>query len=445
MYAILLIFFPLCIFNFQIISFNRKPLEDNFNQTIDFNQTRPYYTEMEIGNPPQIVKLNLGLQTFSYYILSSKSPELKKNKNLSSYDPNSSNTFELDEYIQKYLDKELEEGGYCYDDFKIGNSSKVNIPFLLAMGLAYISRLKINAGILGLAPEKPTNMAYTPISFLSEIKGKKLIESKIFFFDFSNEDKNKGEMIIGVLPESYNNNTYSQKILKPLNIGVEGADLIWGFPLNELFYGNEDLNIGLHFKIIFNLEEWMITGPIEFNTTIYERFFKEHLDNQRCQIYFTKSYSYYVCDKNINTDNFKPLNFFNKELQYNFTFTDKDLFFIFKDKLIFKVQFPTEYTVRRKWIFGSTFLSKYTVLFNQEAKTLGFYLDSENKSNIKPYRKNKSAIIILSILLFISISSLVATFWYIHRMRKLNRKKRATEIEDDFYYELGNKNTKNIS
>lgn len=432
----LLFYFPFYILSQKIIPIFRKPINMNYGAFPNFGDYRPFYSEISVGNPSQNLKLNVNLQTYSYYFMSSRSSELKENEDLSSFDLDNSTSVETDEYIEEYLDVGITIAAFCYDYISIGNFPQINLPFVLVMELGYGHKLKSNAGILGFAPDKATSLPYYPISFLSETRAKGIIESKTFFFKFSENDPNKGEIIVGVLPEYYDNITYDVNYFKDVDIEREATDLIWGIQVNSLYYGNEDLNIGLYFKIAFDLDDWMITGPLDFNSTIYEKFFMSLINQQKCEVYSTKDYSFYTCSKDTDISGFKPIYLYNEKLDYNFTFTSKELFFNYNNKIVFAVKFPRQYMGYRKWSFGSIFLSKYKVLFDQENKKLGFYLNTESNDDPIIEPKTNLNFYILCFIFIVSLFVLAAALWYVYKTKKIKRKRRAMEIEDDFFYEL---------
>ena len=158
---------------------------------------------------------------------------------------------------------------------------------------------------------------------------------------------------------------------------------------------------------------------------LINEFFSKYIENKICfkeNINELGSYlHYFYCNKSVNLSEFKPFNFTINEFNYNFTLTADDLFLDIGDKYLFLMSFGGFGDL----ILGYPFLKKYQVVFNQNTKTIGFYLNyNEKKSN-----KNSKItiyIIIISILSIVFISLLVSAI--LLYMKKKNNKKNATEL-----------------
>ena len=80
--------------------------------------------------------------------------------------------------------------------------------------------------------------------------------------------------------------------------------------------------------------------------------------------------NYFYCNKNVDLSGFKPFVFTINEFNYNFTLTKDDLFLDVGDKYVFMMAFGGF----SELILGYPFLKKYQLIFNQNTKTVGFYL-----------------------------------------------------------------------
>ena len=98
------------------------------------------------------------------------------------------------------------------------------------------------------------------------------------------------------------------------------------------------------------------------------------------------------------------------------------------------------------WKFGEIFLKKYYIVFNQDEKTVGYYLNMEEEK--KPKNKGNnfgekntqsiySILIVIAILIFMFVGSI---FLVIYFNNKKYRKKKANELDDEYNYEpsIGN-------
>jgi hypothetical protein len=179
--------------------------------------------------------------------------------------------------------------------------------------------------------------------------------------------------------------------------------------------------------------------------------------NNKCIERNTSTYEigafyYYVCDGDININNFPTLYFKSKNLQYIFQLTKDDIFIKVKNKIYFLIIF--EFSRTNTWVLGKPFLNKYLFSYNYDAKTISFYNEnlleeSENNNNNNDNNNNKKYII-LFIIIVLSLIALVLGFIigrYIYYKRK---NKRALELDEslnnNYIDEEGkNKEKKDIS
>ena len=91
--------------------------------------------------------------------------------------------------------------------------------------------------------------------------------------------------------------------------------------------------------------------------------------------------------KNIN------LNFYHKELHFNFSFNCDDLILEKDNGYYFLIAF--EYGFQSNWKFGFPFFKKYHFIFNHDSKIMGFYCPnrcSDNMEDNENYNKSKDNI-----------------------------------------------------
>ena len=107
-----------------------------------------------------------------------------------------------------------------------------------------------------------------------------------------------------------------------------------------------------------------------------------------------------------------------------FEFNYNDLFDEYHNKIYFLVAF----TKATNWRIGKQFFKKYTVVFNQDKRTIGFYKNSKNNVNF-------SLKLILLIILGIIIIFLLINIKYKKSLNLFKSKRiKANELEDDISY-----------
>ena len=149
-------------------------------------------------------------------------------------------------------------------------------------------------------------------------------------------------------------------------------------------------------------------------------------------------------------NNFPPLYFkmnqFNKifELNYNDLFQEKN------GKIYFLITFSE--TPQNYFEIGKIFLKKYTFTFNQDSKTIGYYLKTKDSNNSEPdnglfFTKTSFIIIVVCVLIAFSVIGFFVGKYVYEKFRK----RRMNELDDIYEYKpeendsIVDKNTSNNS
>ena len=173
-----------------------------------------------------------------------------------------------------------------------------------------------------------------------------------------------------------------------------------------------------------------IVAPLSF-FNVYEKFFSKN----KCYGNYNgdeddKNYIYFYCEENVDITKFENIYLTTKNKEMNFVLDYNDLFLKIDNYYYFLILFNEDIN---DWILGHIFLNKYTIVFNPEKKTIGWYYDSNMDDNLD-IKKNNNAIVIFIILsiifLFVIIGLLVYIFYYRPKYRKI----RPNELEENFDY-----------
>ena len=169
------------------------------------------------------------------------------------------------------------------------------------------------------------------------------------------------------------------------------------------------------------------------------KFFNKYISENLCfkEIYGIEKNIFYYCKnrKEVDITKFNEISFKNVQLETNFVFDYKDLFY-YKDDLIFFLIIFREVDIN-SFRLGQIFLKKYNLVFNQDKKTIGYYSlgdkirEKEEKIDNKNYRNNFSITNILLILILFCLIFIAIVFY----KKRIQRKMRANELEDQFQYE----------
>jgi len=205
---------------------------------------------------------------------------------------------------------------------------------------------------------------------------------------------------------------------------------------NNICYGNNEIN-GTN-STRFNFNSALIISPFQFKELINNLFFNKKIQNNKCfieEFKTRKEYSYYYCINNKEMKNdikkMESLKFIVKKENFTFEIKSEQLWYEYKDKLYYLILVPkNSEIINVEWILGQPFLKNYDLIFDKDSKTLGLY-KQKNSSN-KKKTNNNYLLIILIIFVIILISCLILIIIYL--IKKIPRKKRANELNEEYDY-----------
>ena len=285
-------------------------------------------------------------------------------------------------------------------------------------------------------------------NFITQLKKQDKINSYVFSIKYNNDDQ--GEIIIGDLPHEYSPEKYSPNnyFFDTVAITTE-PPFNWHFTYDKCSYGEELIDEANMVKLSIDF------GFIKGNTNLKKNLEKNFFEQNSCNKNQINDYDIYYCRKDA-IKNFKPITF---ELQSKycpiitnakFEFTYEDLFVqdsTDKDRYYFQIIFKSD-GLYYNWVFGKPLFKKYQMVFDQDKKTYGFYLQLNNNinnketiiENNKTNASTKISWILVVVLFLVSLGLLYA----LHKLLpKLPRKLKANELEENFSYEANNKSKYN--
>ena len=310
------------------------------------------------------------------------------------------------------------------------------------------------------------------LSFVDEIKKNdntvKTYTWSINYYDINNIKDFDGEIIIGIEPQDYHPSIYNENNYITINNYIDEDSYYfpmfenseYGIQFNSIYFyinnNNSSKNIikcinPTSMEGLFNFDKGMIQSPEEYFILIKNNFFNKY-SNICKEIYFSNIYNYrtFVCEKNkLNEDefykNFPTLYFKHVELNYIFELTAKDLFKEENNKIYFMI-FSSDV---ENWHFGEIFMKKYFFSFNQNKKSISFYFNNikNEEKNDKTDEGNTDTISNLGIIflcvgiVLIIINGIIFGICIYKNKCRINRRKRANELNDDNYDYLTDDNS----
>lgn len=391
--------------------FPKEPTREQIIENFFYNNLT---TEILVGTPPQKFNLLIQIREYSTVILSESCPSEPavtkfKEKESSSFKP---------EYlgeVQTYAIDTYSNGYSAFDQAQIGELT-YDIQFILALN----SSLRTNSGIIGLNPNNPKGIILKGNNLINNLKKKDLIES--YAFTIKMKDTNQGEVIIGKYPHFYDKKFKRENLIMTKIIN-SFRNVHWGFKLDKVTYNGTDVNSKNKNAIIY-LESDAVYAPMNFIEEAKKNFFQKYLDEGICEIFRMLERQWIICDKKINTKEFKEIRFYNADLNYTFVLNHEDLFETFGNKVYFKVCFENIEKVEDYWFLGTPFLKKYQMVFDQDKRMIGLYI--EEKSSTFRYEW---------IIIFSLVVACIVLVFLLRRKFKFFQKNKGIELVERYPYD----------
>ena len=359
----------------------------------------------------------------------------KETDNIKGYDPineyNPDYNDDDSDNKRPYNDEELEEIYENYTNTNKNNGNKNNNN--------NGNKKNENENFVGngLFKEESANL-------ITQLKKQDKINSYVFSIKYTNDDN--GEIIIGDLPHEYSPEKYSSKnyFFDTVSITKE-PPFNWHFTYDKCLYGEEEVDKSNMVKLSIDF------GFIKGNSFLKKNLVKNFFGVNNCNKKQINDYDIFYCTKDA-LKNFKPI-IFKLQSKYcptitnaNFEFTADDLFIKDNndnDKYYFQIIFNTD-GLFHNWVFGKPLFKKYQMVFDQDKKTYGFYLENIfNIINTLPNNiANTSTKISWILVVFLLIVSLGLLYALHKLLPKIPRKLKANELEENFSYEASNTKSK---
>ena len=402
------------------------------NQRVD----NPYKAEINLGDPSQRIPGFLKTDEFGFYLSNHECPHS------TIYYKSGSSNFT---YItpKEYFDED-HITNYQFSDalfLQTLNSSNVSDTFNLS---DYIYT-KIGDYILSSDNNMKGQQCFhigTQVSLKGDEKLTNLVESlyekgeiESHLFEFKILDDDEMCLVLGLELEEEEKKQY--KFIN--SITIEDTAFFnykkLGLKFNNINLNNYGTSYNTETNAEFDISLGCLLGSTDFNE-YFKLFLKENnisvepklLEQEYYVYFFSKDFEKIDVIKNFT------ITFYNKDLNYNFTFDYDDLFLEKRNGYYFLIAFEKEF--RSTWKIGFPFFKKYKFIFDQESKSVGFYCPdgcSDGSSQIKESSFNyKKFFIILGIVFGAIIILIIGIF--IGKTIFEVRKRRANELLEVYEY-----------
>jgi len=392
-------------YNFSLNNFINSDLYINItvgseNQQIPVFLNQSKYETILSGENTSYSHKFLELKSKSYCIIN----DTNKNKNMYS-----------DEYLQ---------GTHSVDIIKFDKNTYYieNFHFLL---VTEFSNKLIEKNILGLKLEGSVGEInkYKDYNFMNQLTE---LDKNMYTISFNDNSfyNNNGNIIFGLYPHEIFPNKFSYLNLKR----THSNSLLWSIEFDKITYDNSSVASGR--IVYFNIEFGLILGSDYLYRILKRDFFGEYYEKNLC---WEKNESfpkiYIECDNSVKINRFKNISFYLRSENFSFIFDYNDLFIKQNNKHIFLIIFDKN--LLNRYVFGKLFFQKYQMTFNIDSKMIYWYDKILKNSSFNIYNYFTFSYF-LNFLFFIIIIFLILILikFYINKPRK----KKANELEENYYY-----------
>ena len=403
---------------------------------------------LKVGSHQQSIPCYLNLNSHTVYICGSDSELLNGQPKYEEYKSktytNLSSTISSESF---YVIGMASKDQICINDNQV-----TNLKFYLAK-TRFSSQELIYSCMIGLGYEQvfyddddAEGYLEEIESFLSQLKNANLINKKVFFIKYNDNDDN-GEIIFGAFPheikDKYYEDCLEENYIEGDNVYTSDIQIVWS--IKGYIYSGEKLLFNYLSSIDFELNQGFIIGSYSYKKEVLNNFFSEKLTKGECytqEVYQQKkAFDGFYCKKNIDITKFENLRIILDKIKYRIDLTYDDLFTLNGDYLYFNVLFTQdEDEFKNDFILGKPVFRKYPIVFNfvRRSEKIGFYnnlsykKNGQNINNVNEGNGSGKKLTILLIIIGIVIICLLS--YIIIRYCRRPRKQKVNELIEFFDY-----------
>ena len=397
------------------------------------------YTYLIIGSPPQKIVSKINFNEYSFNIYNNRC-DIPSNYN--SENPKSNTKKDLgflltDVYVDTFLTEDL----FLLPETK---NNTYTMSYIYApmnnnefeMSLPKDPYTCANIG-LKLSSDQMQAFKY---NFLRELKALGIIDNYVFYIEYNDTNKEKGNLIIGKKPHELNDKYKSNQFKQIYAINMK-IELYWMIRFDSIYFNQnnennflKNYNLSKNNDAIIENNLNVIFGTYEYMELIEKKFFEEKIKKNLCtKNYLLNNLINYECKSFEDIQNFPNLYFEHKNFFYIFEINYKDIFVKYNDKFICQIWFDLK--KNDTWRLGKPFLKKYLFIFDLDRKSIGFYnpktIDEDNENKVKNDNNNFRIIYILIIVFILSCIAFYLCYLLaktIYRNKNIFNDKKLTEL-----------------
>ncbi len=325
---------------------------------------------------------------------------------------NSFNKKESSTYKNSTTEKDIKylsgivKGNVSIDNIQFSGIKIQNFRFILVNNSTI--NFKID-GIIGFNQFKDKNPG-SSISFIDQLYDKRKITKKKFLCDIINT----GKIYIGDIPNHLSKNEVIVFISR-----YSGDD--WWINFEKLIINNKSYELNkTEQDIILDSGTNGLIFPLKLLDFFKDNLFNDLINQKICKI---------KNDHKLNISHFECID----DIIKNKTFLSKNISFSIENNSInipmnnllnkndysFSIYFSL---FVKKWIFGIPFFESHAILFDKETQSITIYKTKFQQKNKRRMNNQKlTETIAVGITMFIFISLICGSFWYLNKQRAAKR------------------------
>ena len=330
---------------------------------------------LNIGTPSQNLDFLLDFDSYHTYI--TKDNNILQNNN-KIFHNSSSSTFNIigkEEYFQNLnFFKAISCSDLIYINEKIKD---LNYTFLYVQDKKLKKSINFQ-GVIGMGVVSNGEPFHHEAGLIYQLKNNNITNNYLYTIVFNDNDYN-GKII---LEKNIYENYSIDNFINDYCIVTYEYDYYWGWNRINSYYGSEKLEIE---NIYLKPELGVIIVNLKIKEILKKNFFDEKIKEGKCYEDYKSFISIFYCDNdviiNINKFYFQiikngPKVFFLDSNDLTVEYNNKKFFL-----MVFAVNFPSDQAY-----FGYPFFKKFDIIFNQDARHVGFYKFKIKENN---YSENK--------------------------------------------------------
>ncbi len=249
--------------------------------------------------------------------------------------------------------------------------------------------------------------------FLSQLKNNKIIQKKIYGFEYELTEEKQGNFYIGEIPKILTMRKYKVKCPIIINNKTER----WGCKINKIYFENFEYKTFDNEIITFGIERSKMKIPKKILLFINETVFIKYYKSGDCFYKNILSRKTIFCNENIINKlpkiNFEFLNFsliFNLDILFVTTIKKNNSNFFLKLNIEINNEDENE------WVLGWKFLKSYITKFDYDKGIITFY-NNEPFLSIKLKQIHIQINFYLKILLYLMVLSILFELFIIIKFK----------------------------